>query len=474
MVNVIVKKFGGTSVGTAAAIMKATEKFHGTDGSVVAVLSACAGVTDILYSITSILQKSEISYNSGNRKNAVLLATQSLEKLNDLLYLHENIIKELGLNIEDLKADLENIYLKIKLKIIGAILLKELTESNSESIQSMGEYFSTLIFHSFYRKKYNQNSILIDTAEYLYIDPRSKEAVLTESKHDKLKALLSSGKSIIMQGFIVRKPNGLTGNFGRGGSDYSAALIGKLLKADRVDIYTDVDGIYSADPRKVKNAKKLDSIEAETMSIMARFGAKVMHPDSLIPALDVNLPIYIKNTFSDNEGTLVRKSISQKNDRSQTPTVTYSDNITYICIDLTAISKSQIKLLESEIANTDIDILISSKSITDWQIYVPDKHKAAIVEVIREFTAPKQFEAVNSPLVLLTSMGKGKTLTESITIGYDGDNSGFNILDSILIEKSIYIGRGNYVVEFNNRLENENISDIHDAAMQHFLKNRGK
>lgn len=474
MESFTVKKFGGTSVGSAEAMKMAAEKINNSPQPVIAVLSACSGVTDILYSITSLLAESEFLYYSGKRKAAVVSALESIGKLEDLLVFHGNIIKGLGLSIEDLKAAFDNIYINIKLKIIGAILLKELTESNSESIQSMGEYFSTLIFHSFYRKKYNQNSILIDTAEYLYIESQGKEAVLPKVSHDKLKTLLDSGHNIIMQGFIVRKPNGLIGNFGRGGSDYSAALIGKILKADRVDIYTDVDGVYSADPRKVDKAKKMDIIEAETMSIMAKFGAKVMHPDSLIPALEADLPIYIKNTFSDNEGTLVRKSSPQDSCYLQKPTVTYSENITYIGINLTALSKSQVRLLESEIANTDIDILISNKSITDWQIYISDKHKAAILDVITQFVTPKHFEAVNNPLVLITSVGLGNTLNETRVTGNEGEYSRFYLAESILIVKSIYIGRGNYVLEFNNRLKNEYISELHDVAMQHFLSNRGE
>ncbi|GAB5465356.1 MAG: hypothetical protein Kapaf2KO_07920 [Candidatus Kapaibacteriales bacterium] len=178
------------------------------------------------------------------------------------------------------------------------------TRELGERIQSFGEYLSTSIF-SAYLESIGYKNTLNDSTNYLGFDRDTREFKQLEN--------ISLGNSInIFQGYVCKTilltGEYYKGNLGRGGSDYSACIFAKFLQAKKVYIYTDVNGVYNTDPRILEDAKLLSEISTRTMSLMAKYGAKVLHPDSLTPATRSSIPVYIKNTFNpENEGTLISR-----------------------------------------------------------------------------------------------------------------------------------------------------------------------
>jgi aspartate kinase len=295
----IVMKFGGTSVENAKAIERAAAIVKGRlEQQPVVVVSAMAKVTDQLLAMAR-------AAGSGDRKTALKLCRALQER-------HYNTAGELlgtALFTEfhsDLAADFEN--LEELLRGISAV--GELTPRTTDYVAAFGEMLSSKIVTAAFAAL-GLASALVDSRDCIITDStHMRAAPLFEETNGCLQArvapLLAAGKVPVMGGFIGSSKAGITTTIGRGGSDYSAAIIGAGLDAGRIEIWTDVDGMMTTDPNLCADARRIKVISFDEAAELAYFGAKVLHPATVLPAVQKNIPVYVLNSRNPGcEGTRI-------------------------------------------------------------------------------------------------------------------------------------------------------------------------
>lgn len=293
----VVYKFGGTSIGNVdriknvASILKRNLKKHKEIG---VVLSAFGGVTDSLVKISITASKGDPDYE---------LQLKQLEEQ------HITIVKEL-LPVKYQTETLSCVRLtlnELEDVLHGVFLVKEFSSRSLDFIMSFGERLSSYIVSS-YLNATGINTEFIDSRKIIKTDESFGNAkvdfVLTSGLIKQ--AFKSPVKLKVVTGFIGSTVNEETTTLGRGGSDYTAAILAAVLNAKEIGIWTDVDGVLTADPRKVKNAFAIQSLSYEEAMELSHFGAKVIYPPTMQPALNKGIPVRIKNTFNpDFKGTLI-------------------------------------------------------------------------------------------------------------------------------------------------------------------------
>lgn len=306
----IVMKFGGTSVGSSENIAKVTQIVTKNTSEKVVVLSAFSGVTNLLVTINQQYEKGENSFSN----SLLLLKNRCLEVIDPLF---ENL-------------DYKNVvhdFLSERLEEIQAVLSLPFSKENQNRIVAQGEIISTNVFQ-FYLENKGIKSKLISALDFMWLD-KNKEPNLKKIKQDL--AHISNDFDIIniTQGFICNDADGKVSNLERGGSDYTASLIGAALQAEEIQIWTDIDGMHNNDPRFVENTFSLQEISFDEAAELAYFGAKILHPQSLIPAKNHNIPVLLKNTFSpEKKGTVIKN----KTNNSGVTSIAAKDKITAIKI----------------------------------------------------------------------------------------------------------------------------------------------
>ena len=300
----IIMKFGGTSVANFEAITRAVFIVGGKlDQKPVVVVSALSKVTDLLYRISD----AAASRNVAEVKNLMGdLRARHVNLASDLLE-QSPALKENALSRVDAICDsLEDL-------VIAVCAVGELSDRNKAIIISNGELLSsTIICFVMNAKGIRTNFIdarkmMITSNEYLKAEPDVKE--ITARVPSIIDEAFKGMDAVITQGFIGSNIDGEQTVLGRGGSDYSASLIGMAMDAARIEIWTDVDGVRTADPRTVENTKYLEKISFEEAAEMAHFGAKVLHPLTIEPAVKKNIPIYVLNSMNPSgKGTAILRS----------------------------------------------------------------------------------------------------------------------------------------------------------------------
>lgn len=285
----IVAKFGGTSVADFDAMNRSASIVLADPNVRLVVLSASAGVTNLLVELSEGLE-----------------SHLQLDKLETLRTIQYNIISRLK-NPSIISAEIDNL-----LDNIGRLAQIAMTSPStalSDELVSHGELMSSLLFTEVLRERdveaswFDARSVMRTDSNYGCAEP--DVATLAELAELHLRPRIEQA-IMITQGFIGRDAAGHTTTLGRGGSDYTASLLGEALHAARVDIWTDVAGIYTTDPRIAPKAKRIDSISFSEASDMAAYGAKVLHPATLMPAMRKNIPVFVGSS-KDNAagGTLV-------------------------------------------------------------------------------------------------------------------------------------------------------------------------
>jgi aspartate kinase len=303
----LVMKFGGTSVEDAKAIRRLIEIVQRElPKQIIVVVSACSGVTNELI-------RCAYTVRDGSE-------TDALDIVGALRMRHLKISKELvsANRLPFMEEKLEEYFSEIKNIIRGVNLLGELTLRSLDLITSYGERLSSLIIHS----AFEENSVsvsLIDARKVMITDSSFGSAkpliekLETQAKKYFLPAF-ENNNAVITQGFIGASEEGITTTIGRGGSDYSAALFGSALGAEMIQIWTDVDGMMSADPRIVSESKLINTLSFNEASELAYFGAKVLHPNTILPAVQKNIPVRILNSRRPEvEGTLILQTPETEN-----------------------------------------------------------------------------------------------------------------------------------------------------------------
>lgn len=298
----LVMKFGGTSVGSAEAIERATNLIRHTHENwpqVVVVASAMSGVTDLLLKGANTAAAGD---GSTYRDVAQELRRKHLEAI-------ETLLVE-GRDRRRVSAEISGLVDRFEDLCRAVFILGELTPRALDAVSSMGEQMSIRILAANMRHS-KQAAEAIDATGLILTDNAFQSAIpqlteTTERSQARLRPLLESGVVPIVTGFIGASPEGVTTTLGRGGSDYSAAILGQALEAKEVWIWTDVDGVMSADPRFVPDARTIPTLTYREVSELAYYGAKVLHPKTIRPCVENGIPLRIKNTFNpDHPGTLI-------------------------------------------------------------------------------------------------------------------------------------------------------------------------
>ena len=293
----VVFKFGGTSIGNVeriknvALILKSNLKKH---KEITVVLSAFGGVTDNLVKMSVTASKGDPDYE---------LQFKKLEEL------HISVAKEL-LPVKYQTETLSNVKLtlnELEDVLHGVFLVKEISPRSQDFIMSFGERLSTYIVSNYFNSV-GINSEFIDSRKIIKTDESFGNAKVDfVATRNLIKKVFDNSKKLkVVTGFIGSTTNEETTTLGRGGSDYTAAILASVLKAKEIEIWTDVDGVLTTDPRKVKNAFPIKNLSYEEAMELSHFGAKVIYPPTMQPALNKGIPVRIKNTFNPNfEGTLI-------------------------------------------------------------------------------------------------------------------------------------------------------------------------
>lgn len=309
--NLMVLKFGGTSVKNAEAIKQVASILNSTVTKKVVVVSAHAGVTNLLVDICN-GQKEEI------------------EKLTEeFLSIHKEIASDLEVlsQVEKIiNSEVEEIRILTNYLPLSAQL--------KDVIMTKGELLSsTIIFE--YLSKINDSVSFVDSRKVIKTDSNFNNANIdfdatTNEVNTTLVNILNSSNIIIMGGFISSDKQDRPTTLGRGGSDYSAAIVASLLDAKELEIWTDVSGILTSDPRVIDNVKKVKKLSYSEASELSFFGAKVLHPSTIHPAVKNGIPVRVKNTFKpEDEGTVV---ISEKSNIEMIKAIAFRKDVVTITI----------------------------------------------------------------------------------------------------------------------------------------------
>ena len=288
-----VLKIGGTSMGDASRMDRALDIASAqlADAPLM-VCSAMGGVTDrIIETFTSA--------ESGRSAEA----TAILESIKDRHYacardfLSEPILDETV-------ADLDGLFAQFASLIKGVGLLRDCSPRSRDALLSFGERLSTRLIHARARQR-GMDAVLLDARDLIRTDENftaarpDMEATFEQTRRN---AVPAAGRLLITQGFIGRSPGGVTTTLGRGGSDYSASVLGAALDAKEIQIWTDVDGIMTSDPRRVSRATTIPEITYSEAGELAFFGAKVVHPATIQPAVAHGIPVLVKDTGAPEKG----------------------------------------------------------------------------------------------------------------------------------------------------------------------------
>ncbi|MCD1127013.1 lysine-sensitive aspartokinase 3 [Jinshanibacter sp. LJY008] len=295
MSNIVVAKFGGTSVADSVAMNNSANVVLSNPDVKVVVLSASAGVTNLLVALAE-----------GCNPD---LRTEKIEQIRHIQYQILNTLPDTEVVREEIDRMLDNITTLSEAASLAT------SAALTDELVSHGELMSTLLFVELLRSR-NVNAEWFDVRNVMKTNDRFGKAepdvqALCALSEQHLQPRLANAL-VITQGFIGSESRGRTTTLGRGGSDYTAALLGEALNAKRVDIWTDVPGIYTTDPRVVPNAKRIDEIGFEEAAEMATFGAKILHPATLIPAVRRDIPVFVGSSKDVGAGgTLVCNKTNQ-------------------------------------------------------------------------------------------------------------------------------------------------------------------
>eukprot|EP00359_Climacostomum_virens_P003731 CAMPEP_0204915772 /NCGR_PEP_ID=MMETSP1397-20131031/13724_1 /ASSEMBLY_ACC=CAM_ASM_000891 /TAXON_ID=49980 /ORGANISM="Climacostomum Climacostomum virens, Strain Stock W-24" /LENGTH=453 /DNA_ID=CAMNT_0052087979 /DNA_START=126 /DNA_END=1487 /DNA_ORIENTATION=+ len=309
MSSTVVYKFGGTSLADAGCFQQVKDIILASPDRVIAVVSAIVGVTDSLIAACKAAMGSSPTY---------------LQILEDIKAKHTKVALDLGVSLE-IEADIEN--LKVVLKSV--FLTGLLSRGIENYVSGYGEVLSMRLLASLMAEQAGP----LDARDFLTIASAESTIlqILWEESAEKLALLDTPTKHMIMTGFICRTADGKMATLRRNGSDYSASIIAKLSKAKSLTIWKEVNGVLSADPRICPSARLVPELTYDEAAELTYFGAKVLHPLTMIPAIEASIPIYVKNTSQPLlTGTIIS---SQKSIDSGLAGVSFVNNLAIINIE---------------------------------------------------------------------------------------------------------------------------------------------
>jgi len=382
-----VLKFGGSSVGNSERIRTVKRIIASEQLPLVLVVSAFQGVTDSLKNIS----ESAASHDTGYKP-----------KLDELIKKHRAVCEEL-LEGDSLKSALlivDQIFQELNDTLSGLYLLRELSKYSLDKALSTGERVSSVIISAFF-----ENSLLLDSRELIKTDNNYGNANVDFALTNAIirKRILKKNKLIIVPGFISSTIDNEPTTLGRGGSDYTAAIIAAAVNAEILEIWTDTDGFMTADPRKVEKAYAIATLTYSEAIELSHFGAKVIYTPTLRPVYKKLIPVLVRNSFNpDAKGTLISDK-SSNGSRSPIKGISSIDRIDLITLQgpsMVGVTGTSMRLFGS-LAKRNVNIILITQASSEYSITFavnpPDTKKA--VEAInqefeREITFKKELKIV--------------------------------------------------------------------------------
>lgn len=387
-----VLKFGGTSVGSIQNIEKtiAIVANQGVSHPVVMVVSAVGGVTDLLLRAGTLAAQKDASYKEVfleiKEKHKVLVNTLT----GDLLSAISEIDVLMG-HLDDL--------------LKGIFLINELSPKTLDKLAAFGELTSSRIITAAFNHK-GITAVLKDSRELIITDTNhTKAGVDYEVTNKNITAYFEQARQniTVLGGFIASTTNGETSTLGRGGSDFTAAIIAAALEVDQLEIWTDVSGMFSANPKLVKQAKPIQNISYQEAMELSHFGAKVLYPPTIVPALGKNIPILIKNTTAPEEaGT--RIAAAQHGGGNPIKGISHISDIALLTLEgpgmvgISGISKRVFEVLSQQ----QVNIILITQASSEHSICIGVMEADALrakTAIETEFTYERSLQKIDPVIV---------------------------------------------------------------------------
>ncbi len=363
-------KFGGTSVGKPERMLSIRNLITDNDDRKVIVLSALSGTTNALLSI-----------GEDTKSN---LEDEVSRKIDELKSHYDGFIRELFKTDAGLAEGNEIIESEFS-HIRSLTGIRPFTLKHEKDLVAQGELLSTQMFAALLKEQ-GDSVVLLPALDFMTIDADGEpEFAAIEEKLKEILEQYTDKQLIVTQGFICRNPRGEIDNLKRGGSDYTASLIGGAIQAEEIQIWTDIDGMHNNDPRIVKRTFPVRHLSFEEAAELAYFGAKILHPSTITPAKLRNVPVRLKNTMQpDAPGTLIANNTNDKEIKA----IAAKDNITAIYIHSTRMLNAYGFLTRVfqifEKYKTPVDMITTSEVSVSVTIDNPT-HLDAITAELREF-----------------------------------------------------------------------------------------
>ncbi|MBN8703394.1 MAG: aspartate kinase [Bacteroidetes bacterium] len=441
-----VLKFGGTSVGSTERMKSVANLINDAQPKIV-VLSAMSGTTNFLVDIANLLYE---------KKHA-----QAKELINELETKYSQVVLELYKKQENVEKG--NELVKNHFDYLRSFTLDLFTIHEERVIVAQGELLSTALFH-FYLGEIGVDSVLLPALNFMRIDENEEPDLEYIEKYLKFELNKYPGKSLfITQGYICRNSFGQIDNLKRGGSDYTATLVGAALRSDEIQIWTDIDGMHNNDPRVVDKTRPVTELSFDEAAELAYFGAKILHPTCVLPAQKRKVPVRLLNTMQPKaQGTLITEHAKG----SAIKAVAAKDGITAIKIKsgrmLLAYGFLKTVFEVFERYKTPIDMITTSEVAVSLTIdnslhldkIVEDLQKFGFVEVDKEQTIVcivGDFSA--------SSQGYASKVFDSLKhipirmISYGGSKHNISILVDSKLKKDTLVALNNGLFDFTSLKE---------------------
>lgn len=411
-----VMKFGGTSVQDASAILRLIEIAMKQSTPALIVVSALSKVTDQLLQICKLTEN----------QNPI----KALELLQELANRHQSIGAELKIS-ESAKASIQTSFEQLAVLIQAMAQLGEVSLKSKDLVVSHGEIWSSLLVHAALQQKvpnafWADSRTLIKTNSAFGIAavdwPQTQDHIQSKLLPQLQKSLLG-----VAQGFIGSDSNSATTTLGRGGSDYSGAIYGACLNASVVEIWTDVTGIMTTDPRVVPEARTIQELDYHEAAEMAYFGAKVLHPATIFPAVEKNIPVMILNSLKpDQPGTRIS---GQSPNRAGIQGLAFKQNVTLVNIHSTRMLGAHgfLKSVFDLFAEHQLSVDLISTSEVSLSLTLDPSHSPAdldqLVEKLRAFSTVE----ISGGNATVSLVGKGIRSTAGLGARIFDEIKDFNV-----------------------------------------------
>jgi aspartate kinase len=414
--SLLVMKFGGTSVGNAqaiAALAAIVREQKAAWDRVAVVVSAMSGVTDLLI-------RGAHTAAAGDSQTFVTIAAQLREK-------HAAALAELAHGDDAVAGEIMRLIDEFELLCRSVLVLGEVTPRALDAISGLGERMSARLVAAALRARgdaaqaVDASAMIVTTADFgnaVPIYPQTRDGI-----REHLLPLIEQGVVPVVTGFIGATASGALTTLGRGGSDYSGAIVGAALDADEVAIYTDVDGVMTTDPRMAREARIISALSYAEMAELAYFGAKVLHPRTIRPVVERGIPLRIRNTFNaEHQGTLIVRDAEP--DGRAVKAVSAVKNMSLITVEgrgMIGVPGVAARTFGA-VASVGANVLMISQASSEQSIcFIVPSHTtpavvAALEDHLRQEIARRDIDRINpcDGVVIVTAVGAGMRDTPGV------------------------------------------------------------